>query len=413
MFSVWPDFVDAANSWSSYSTTPKYFTCDNLEYFGGQQLLMPGRAIEKIYSTPLSHNVIYLSVMVSIAGTWDSDDGIVMTVSSGGAVTSIFDWSHTVTLDYPPCDVNDIRITGRVLHSGSSLTLKFEYRSTVANGYFGIRDLHIRPAHEVPAIENICVVSEYYISSNIGIGDKCECRINQYKLSTPSPCQDCDDSCEGCNGPLASDCFTCKFGYYYDGTQCTKCSPTCTACETCRFCSGNDYYMDDTCVKECKFPFLKSVSFDRRYCLSPCSDSQVIYADGTCHSTCVVPFVCPPATDYTRQVCASPCSSGQILLPDGSCIPGPCQYPRFNILYSGSMGVCEYPCANYPSDIFYKHNSSCMPTCNFPFVTKVYGAYSACEPPCPTNYYYQYWDGTCQANCLPLLQKGSLEGVLL
>lgn len=278
-------------------------------------------------------------------------------------------------------------------------------------GNFGFRRVFLRFANEATpptASDMLCVVSESIAAAGWAVNNQCPCsKKNQY--SSSGVCTDCHKSCEECSGPTAADCFACNFGYYHDGTQCQPCSSTCTDCGTCGICSEHNFYMDHTCVAKCDSPFVPISSGDRKFCFSPCDDTKVIYADGTCNTTCLAPFIYPTATDYTRQVCQSSCPT-QTLFYDGTCSTSGCPYPLVEKVYGGSMKVCQYPC-NSVSEVYYQHNSSCMPSCNFPYVSNSYGSFSACESPCPVNNYYRYWDPSCATDCPSLLQPEYLSDV--
>lgn len=379
-----------------------------MPFFGGQDVIKPGNNIQITYSTPQYHTVVYFWISAVFNGDWQTVDGIVITFGDGSSTLSTVDWQFNQHKIYSNCSNTDFLMRGRTPHSGSTLNMKFTYRGPASTGGYGIRKVNLRLSNEPPALD-FCVGSNDYYQNALIVGNICQCFGSTYWDG--SLCQKCDDSCQGCSGPTATECYVCQYGYYHDGTQCQKCSSTCTNCDTCGICPDSKFYMDHTCVPKCDPPFIQVVSFDRRYCFSPCSDTEVIYSDGTCNTTCITPFIYPPAVDYTRQVCQSDCNWWEVRLPNGTCITGPCPYPRFDKVYQGNMKVCEYPCPNYPSEIYYHHNNSCMPSCNFPFITVNYGEYDACEVPCPGGGISQYWDTSCPSSCVPLLQQRTIEGI--
>lgn len=412
MFTVDPQFSTDALLWYQSQASPSLyptFTCNSITFYGGSGVF-PGITNDFVYTsynTLQPHNVLFYTITFSLVNTWTLNDGFIL--SFIGTTTESLIWTVGASITTPYCSFNDIKVKGKVLHSGATLNLKIQ-KLTNEFSTFGFRKISIRLDNSSPPTspERFCLSSNTVTAYGWVVSNQCTCPTAYYLSG--SSCLLCDQSCEECYGPSSTGCYTCKFGYYHDGTQCTPCTFTCTNCGTCGICSEYDFYMDGQCISACESPLLTTIVGDYRLCLSPCESTEVLYADGSCRSACVSPFILVPT--LTMQVCRSPCPAGYTILYNGTCSPLPCPYPLFNILSSGSMAICKYPCDN-PAEIYYKNNASCMSACNFPYVTRTYDLFSACEPPCPDGYYFRYWDNTCQISCPPLLQPINISDILI
>jgi len=167
-------------------------------------------------------------------------------------------------------------------------------------------------------------------------------------------------------------------------------------------CSDNNFYMHGACVSTCSPPFLPMISGERRFCFSPCKETEIVYSDGTCTTACNCPFQL--TTVGIIKLCKSPCPTGKILYYNQSCSTAVCPYPLFDKVYGGAMKVCEYPCSTR-GEIYYKHNGTCQTSCIYPFITKTYGNFGVCEPPCSGTSFLRTWNNSCSATCPLLLQQ--------
>ncbi len=86
----------------------------------------------------------------------------------------------------------------------------------------------------------------------------------------------CNAECDKCDGPLVSNCLTCKTGKLYyantktcysnctltpdfsflDGIECKKCSSSCRTCEgatanQCLTCNTNTFFYNKSCFTNC------------------------------------------------------------------------------------------------------------------------------------------------------------------
>lgn len=101
----------------------------------------------------------------------------------------------------------------------------------------------------------VCYSSCCWLSCLINLFNWCVCFFHaaEYFSQAESKCVACHDSCETCNGPLASNCLSCtqnrlleqsscvtgcQDGYFMETGVCTPCLHTCTQCVSRTNCSN-------------------------------------------------------------------------------------------------------------------------------------------------------------------------------
>lgn len=100
-------------------------------------------------------------------------------------------------------------------------------------------------------------------------------------------CIKCHESCKTCDGPLETDCVTCKDNYFLNSKQkCTQCSDPCVNCEgsdkTCTSCKSHYYLKNwacEECGSNCVYCFGTSTN-----CTS--CPSNKYYYNGNCYDSC-------------------------------------------------------------------------------------------------------------------------------
>ncbi len=186
----------------------------------------------------------------------------------------------------PEGDLLNVQVFGAVSHSDTSFVLKVlsHMSGQTSLESYGIRDIRLtfaeNPTTISPSLCAIAPVTIYDVSA-------CSCPKGKYSTG-PSGCTDCDLSCDSCFGAGPTQCFSCKEGYYFDGTQCSSCDSSCSRCSgpkntQCTACASGYLLFDKICIPS-----------------SRCSDSS--FAISTCFSECT-----PPCSTSTRSSWAESC----------------------------------------------------------------------------------------------------------
>ncbi|EAR90506.3 zinc finger lsd1 subclass family protein (macronuclear) [Tetrahymena thermophila SB210] len=122
------------------------------------------------------------------------------------------------------------------------------------------------------------------------------CNSNQYVDANSGQCMQCHSSCQTCNGPLISNCKSCKSGLFLQDSQCKPIcdgsyfgdvmTNTCQPCfNSCKTCDGPN---NNNCLS-CLAP---SLFFQQssKTCVSTCEINQFKNTNNqscsSCHSTC-------------------------------------------------------------------------------------------------------------------------------
>ena len=233
---------------------------------------------------------------------------------------------------------------------------------------------------------------------------------------------------------------------YWDGASSASCDPplkqriegTVTIRKYCDYACPNRYqylYQDGSCLNDCIFPWSKRLEKGVRFCDYPCTGSDSLYWNGTCHpsSACVAPLIaavvhdkelckfpdgnvsnflywdgtfsetCDPplkqrieGDPMVRKFCDNPCASPLPYLSwDGYC-KSTCD-PPFLVTSVGSKLFCSIPCSSL--DLFLYDNGTCSDYCEFPYVSEFDGAGKFCHYPCSKTSLFYYYNSSCLSSC--------------
>ena len=344
------------NASNLVTSSIKYYICNNVMLMGGYNIMGPsgastnGQFFKRTYKGIYSHNIIYFSFTLFIIDSSDAADRFQVAFDS----VSITSWSYAHSTSQNVCggtwnDLPNIRVFGKALHSGSSLTLKFLLLNDESslNESWGFRDIVLMLSN-APNIASqtsqMCGKSSVTFTAG-----NCYCPEGQY-LNTYSVCTACNPLCSSCFGSSAQECYHCAPGTTFNGTTCLVCDTSCLTCSgpnanQCTFCSSGKYLLNG--------------------------------------QTCVAPDLCiPPLSPVYNTlgygVCASPCSSSEFVFYNTSCSPS------CSVLYQGSSMTL-----------------SCLSDCPSPMISSVSQSINICNKPClsATNKYYNTNKKICQADC--------------
>ncbi|KAL4487128.1 hypothetical protein ABPG72_001580 [Tetrahymena utriculariae] len=269
------------------------------------------------------------------------------------------------------------------------------------------------------------------------ISKKCvsQCQDGQYQDQSNKACKPCDTNCKTCQGPLVSDCLSCKppqvlqgtkcqqncdKGYYYSSSS-QKCLICDQNCETCQ----NDSTQCLTCQN---VQFLDQV---RKKCISQCQNDQYFdQKNQTCFNcdkncqTCKGPQStdcksCFPPNVLQGINCQQKCNDGFFYsLSDQKCMPcdsncqtcsvsqiqcSTCPQNQYldtvtkkyvskcsdNSYQDNSINSC-YPCISICKTCSGSSSSDCL-SCSPPNVLQV----NKCQAECDKGYFYSSADNKC------------------
>jgi len=409
-------FTIDAVKWSASSLRTGqsiWSTCAGTYLLGGYGVIGPnsgpyqGSFFYRTYTNLAPHSMLYFAVTMWAIDSWNS--GVDYFQIQFDSATPISGWTTFDYQSYPSyitdlCgdssfrEVPNMRLFGRAVHSGGSLTVKFisQFDSVSTNEAFGIRNFNIL---FTPSPTALGATSYFCGLASVTIGALgCPCPEGTY-LTSSSTCASCNGACVSCFGSGANQCYECQPNYIYDGNTCSpSCTSPCTSCRAtgtnqCSACStGYVLYDDSTCIlpSQCVLPL--SVGDCARSCDSPCPRDQFVYANLSCSSNCLFPLQQGLVLTATK-LCIYPCAPGEYLYWDGICETD-CPAPLVQRFQPGET-YCDYKCA---VSAFLYWNGSCSSKCDPPLVVITQHSRQFCTYPCLPNQYL-YWDGTCLYSC--------------
>ena len=315
-------------------------------------------------------------------------------------------------------------IAGKTLHTASSITIKISWKTVTPSVGIGLRDCTMSfGTQKAFEVEGAYIITTQAIYPNTG------CDGRQYPSG--SSCLPCQDPCEQCYGPSASQCYSPWLNNYYNGNQVIACNPGCRQCigsnsNQCNLCFGNSILrVDNSCGPYCINPKISFGVPGAYTCILSCLSNQFMLYDNTCVNSCDPPLVEGP--QMQSRTCESPCgqTANQYLYWDGTCQPAcpyysrtnygyyfcdACQpgyymysnktcsslcYPAFTQRTQGGSKFCDYPCND---DLYLYQNGSCLSTCYDVFDHKVEGSFRFCDYPCQLNKVL-YQNRSCLQSC--------------
>ena len=205
-------------------------------------------------------------------------------------------------------DITDYYLAGTFPHNDTYVW--FAFGMFLGTGSFAIRDVRMLLENS-PSTPTETFYKSLHYSSNVQPGS-CP---NQYYYDG-SICSLCDPSCNLCFGKSASECFGCNEGYSFNGTLCFSCPKNCSACSgpnpgQCSRCI--DTYIlqsDNTCSAEaCVFPDTLMGAGAFKVCSSLCSPGYLIFNDTHGNITCMESCQPPYRKANSRYCILSPTSS--------------------------------------------------------------------------------------------------------
>ena len=328
------NFMIEAASWmippSSIMSFQRYSICDGDVYIlGGFGVTKAGAVFTRTYKNLEEHSMIFFSIHFWLIDSWDPGDTFYVKFDD---VLLNF-WNAVAFSSFPPdaCgihlynDVSNLQITGRVPHTGSTLTFKVisALDQDSSDESIGFRDMTFLFYDSPVLISNLDYCGDWFAPSSF----TCPCDFDEY-ADGGGGCYTCSTECASCFGPSAGECYACKDGYWFDGSQCQPCNSACETCyggengqcSTCK--SGYLLYLNTTCLNTCSL----GTSFDSSqiYCDAICPNSnEYVYPDGVCRVGCKAPYKasktggynlcvlrCPASEYYSGNECVDTCPPG-------------------------------------------------------------------------------------------------------
>eukprot|EP00058_Branchiostoma_floridae_P016157 XP_002601645.1 hypothetical protein BRAFLDRAFT_124316 [Branchiostoma floridae] len=199
-----------------------------------------------------------------------------------------------------------------------------------------------------------------------------QCSEGRY-MDENDVCQDCDDSCETCTGPDATDCVTCadedllqesqcvescSSGYFQQEYECLKCHATCASCsgsrdDQCLTCSGHLELDEDT-----------------HRCITSCEDGEYGTEEGTCEDC---NSICKKCNGSQADQCLE-CHHDKLLY-DTTCVDycGNRRYPENGECHpchpsclgctGGEINQCIQCIKDYEGEDHFLYQGTCHVTC--------------------------------------------------
>ena len=350
--------------------------------------------------------MVYFSFTLFELDSWDVDDYFTVKLDSK-TFTSWKEASKNWGTGSKYCatnkyvDLTNVRIFGRAAHSSSSLALQFimgndESSMNESAGFRNLKILFTTTTSSTAQTETMCAVTTATLSSM-----QCKCSEGYYYDTTSGSCKQCNSMCSSCFGSSAQECYVCASGAGWSGTACVTCDSSCSICRgtavsQCDGCTSSQaLYNSKYCMNknDCTSPL--SVVTDgcsNNFCNSGCSDSDFVYWDSTCISSCDLPLVEVDVTSYFKK-CTYPCGTSQALFSDGTCASS-CG-SSFNTVVWKNRNFCFFFC-NTGEYLYW--NKTCSTVCNSPLKPRTQNGYLYCDYPCTSNQYL-YWNGTCGDSC--------------
>ena len=399
---------------SNKTQTGDTTVCSSSVLLGGYKVTNNGANISRTYTDLMPHNAIDFTLKV-----WIEDvntvqdlfalyfDGVLLNKYS---YTASWPMTTTYLCGGVKPDYQGVRITGRIPHTSSSVTLFMRVfsDSTTTNTAFGIgfREVVLQLKNISTAItQQFC-----YFTAVTSASTSCLCADTKYAVPG-SGCASCSSLCRTCLGPGADQCTSCVAGASFNGNTCYQCDATCAQCNgtgptNCLRCATTKYwYQNGTCQNDCNYPLSIVSEADFKSCVTPCNSSQYLHQNRTCDDTCGAPFV--KRFEGNVWYCDFPCASGDYLYPDGSCLAS-CPSP-YTSLVDGEASVC-LPC---PSSQYLYADSTCSATCQTSYTARVDGYFLYCDASSAScsapNYIYP--NGSCLASCSLPYQGSTVSGV--
>ena len=395
----------------STATASNVTSCSSVPLLGGVGILNPSGYVKRTYQTLPTHDIIYFRLRFYVIDNWQSSDAFVIqfdskSVSGGtpGSQKSGFLTDYCGSSSY-----NDLRyytLVGKVLHSGSSLDLKVvsSLSSAPSVASFGVREVSLQFVNKTSSdSESVCSDISDSGYNSISMSNACSCSGAQYLetvlLIIPA-CLSCNTACSSCFGSSASQCYSCKPTYSLINGACTQCSTGCNTCNgtaanQCLTCSSGYWIRwDNTCITTCDSPtYAQTVIDSLQICGVPCPSPQFWLWNQTC-GDCPAPLV-QGVTNFGNY-CYKPCDSGlYYAIWNSSCVSS-CNSP-FIILNIYGIDGCKLPCEN--NDFLYP-DGSCSSQCDSPYKQRYDGLIWWCDYPCDfTNEEFLSFDGTCVSSC--------------
>ena len=233
--------------------------------------------------------------------------------------------------------------------------------------------------------------SGYNLDSQGNCNSNCSSPSTYYVLTTRQ-CLNCSGSCYTCQGPLSTDCLSCRpplslyggqcvtncpFGYYSTSTYvCKQCSSPCASCS-----------MLSTNCTSCVSPYLTQSSNTGLLCVLNCLTS--FYPNSTVQSCYPCSSACLTCSGPASNQCTS-CPSGSILL-QGSCTTS---CPSATVLIQqGSQSICQ-ACSSGCSNCSVSSTSSLSTICT-QCLPNYYLYKGICYTSCPSGTYASPTSFTC------------------
>jgi len=432
-------------------------TVCNSEYLlGGYDILKAANDyFYKTYTGLPTHSMIYFTMTVYAIDSWDAGDKFTIDFDGhtlAGPVMNSGVFVGKLCGNYNWNDAGSLRVFGKVVHSGTTLTLKMIHSldSPSYDESFGFRNVNLLftnspdTTNAASTVESICALAHNSFALN---NVNCPCAEGQFQYTSSSTCANCHPACSSCYAAGPNNCYQCAPGASFVNGQCIYCDASCQVCsgpgpDECTTCQPGFYLYNGMCIAECALPATSSTDGCINSCTSPCSGTQFLYWDGSCQSSCPYPLHQILNSENIRK-CIYPCGTGEYLYWDGSCEKS-CASP---LSASTALGVqyCSFPCAS--SSMFLYWNASCFSTCDAPLtqyfdknrefcryecssseylnydgtcvascdsplVSNTINSLKYCILPCPDISYFLYWNNTCQTSCFPPLQtyeRGNLN----
>jgi len=362
-------FADEAAYWNgtahSHSITthlpaPLYSQCGTNYVLGGSPVLSSDGSFQRKYKNIPPHEIIYYSIHLTLMNKWNSGSSIIILFDqdSFGAGVFLMDYIDDFLSDACGDGDNDlpgIRIYGKAEHDEKSLNLRVLSTShdSGEDRSFGIRDvvLLFRNKTDDEEESQMCAVS----SVPLHLGN-CTCGEGFYEFPLGSGnCEECDDLCQTCLGPLTSQCMTCADDAFFNGTHCQKCHSSCETCSgpsdtDCLTCSSSDYFIlggisGGSCSSTCDLPLVADNTLKK--CHYNCPADHYLYSDGSCLPTCS--FVYDNFVEFGRQFCYDYCFPGHYYVPPsssnvlGTCVSSGCPFGYFQDNVPRYCHTCQDP----------------------------------------------------------------------
>jgi len=436
--------------------------CYNNYLLGGYNILASpqyNNYFQRTYSgLPTPHNMVRFSFLAQPVDSWDGatatwpgdtfqlqfDNGAILW---GWLLSTYSSYSGVNICGGSFVDYPSIRTIVDFPHTASTLNVKVwsHFDQASNDESFGFRDVNMLfYTADTPSALSYCGIASFTLKVPY-----CPCpssRAYMYPVESGT-CYPCDVTCASCTTSAANTCTSCDKGRFLTATptgSCDLCHPTCvectaadrfscTACVSGQYlipdghcdiecplplvtitnaktdlcvlptgCANNYLYWDATCDATCLFP-LVPIIVDSYFnlCTYKCEEEQYLWWDGTCHADCPSPLT--KRTTRARLFCDYTCSSGTgILYWDGVC-EATCAFPLQSHTVGVGVGyvktICDYPCL---ATQYLYWNGTCIDDCPIPPLVKAttHGS-NLCRFPCSPVTWVDYWDGTCEATCLP------------